>query len=170
MKWTVNELSQYRSRELEFDEHITVNEMKELNKDIRSISPVHVFGRADVASNNITFDLHIKGEMILPCSRTLADVEFPFDIHTKEIFTLGNSSYELDEDDDIHPTDGEVVDLMPYIRENILLEIPIKVVSNEDGKGKAPQSGKDWEVVSEEQKKDQVDPRLEKLKQFFDDK
>ena len=32
----------------------------------------------------------------------------------------------------------------------------------------APQSGKDWEVIHEQEKKDKVDPRLAGLAKFFD--
>ena len=34
----------------------------------------------------------------------------------------------------------------------------------------APQSGKDWEVIHEQEKKDKVDPRLAGLAKFFDQK
>ena len=36
--------------------------------------------------------------------------------------------------------------------------------------GAAPQSGKDWEVISEEENKEKVDPRLAGLAKFFKDK
>ena len=32
----------------------------------------------------------------------------------------------------------------------------------------APQSGKDWEVIHEQDKKEKVDPRLAGLAKFFD--
>ena len=38
-------------------------------------------------------------------------------------------------------------------------------ISNEEG---APQSGKDWEVIHEQDKKEKMDPRLAGLAKFFD--
>ncbi|WLR52231.1 DUF177 domain-containing protein [Bacillus tianshenii] len=166
MEWQVSELRNRRDG-FEIDETIDVSELKDMNKEIRQISPVHVTGNAHFSGSKITFDLTFDGEMILPCARSLADVKYPFEIDAREIFSLNGESY-TDEDLEIHGIDGEVLDLKPYIRENILLEIPMQVFSdNPETEGKAPQSGQGWEVVTEEEQKERIDPRLEKLQQFF---
>lgn len=169
LKWNVSELNKLRSTGLSFDETVDVNVIKKMNDEVREVSPVQVKGRADFGSNKVTFDLSIKGKMILPCSRTLVDVEFPFDIQSKETFVLTPQEYE-DQDEDLHEPEGDVIDLMPYIRENILVEIPMQIFSeDENAEGKAPQSGDGWEVITEEEKKEQIDPRLAKLKNFFNE-
>ncbi|WP_337020479.1 YceD family protein, partial [Oceanobacillus massiliensis] len=104
------------------------------------------------------------------CARTLVDVSCPFAIQAKEIFTTA-SYYGNDEtENEIHPIDGEVLDLTPYIKENIVLEIPFRVFSNEvnpeDG---APSQGKGWEFISEEVKEEKtIDPRLKKLESLLE--
>lgn len=59
------------------DEMVDVSELKEVEKDIREINPVHVTGRVDFGSGKFTFHLHITGSMVLPCSRSLVDVTLP---------------------------------------------------------------------------------------------
>ncbi|WP_409305316.1 YceD family protein [Peribacillus sp. SCS-155] len=169
MKWTISQLQKFRDRDLQIDETVDVSGIKERDKQIRDVSPINVTGRADISAAKVTFHLHLAGHFILPCSRTLVDVKYPIDIDTTETFLLKADQFDQ-EDDDVTVVKGDVVDLIPVIQENLLLEIPMQVfcedVSTDEA---APQSGKDWAVVTEEENKRKVDPRLAKLANFFDD-
>ncbi|MBU8907128.1 YceD family protein [Desertibacillus haloalkaliphilus] len=169
MKWTIQQLNALKSKGITFDEILDLSEIKERDREIRNISPVHVKGKAEFSSDMVSFPLVIQGTLTLPCSRTLADVELPFDIHVTENFRLNESYFteEEDSDDDIHIVEGEQIDLLPYIKEHILLQIPMQIFS-EDAEGEAPSSGKDWEVLTEADKKNRIDPRLADLAKFFD--
>jgi uncharacterized protein len=169
MKWTISQLNQLQHKGLSIDEIVDVSDIKELETTIRAVSPVHVTGRADLSSLKATFHLTISGSMILPCSRTLVDVNFPFEVTTTETYLLRQTS-DFESDEEIHQVQGEVVNLLPMIKEHILLEIPIQIFSDQkDAEGAAPQVGKDWKVISEEEKSDQIDPRLAGLAKFFED-
>ncbi|MFX3622469.1 MAG: DUF177 domain-containing protein [Ectobacillus sp.] len=165
MKWSIHQLNKYRSKELTFDETVDVSDLKQLQADIRDISPVRVTGKADIGPGKFTFHLHITGTMVLPCSRTLADVTFPFDIETTEVFLASQTEYVADAD--VHYLQGEVLDLLPVIKENIILEIPMQIFSNE-ASDETPMQGQDWQVISEEKKTEKVDPRLAALAKYFD--
>ncbi len=99
--------------------------------------------------------------MILPCSVTNEDVDYAF--HTQ---SLEEFAFEKLTDEDVHISKGDVVELMPVIFQLILMEIPLKVVKENV---QYPR-GKGWEVMKEEDyqksKKDEIDPRLAKLKEF----
>lgn len=168
MKWTISQLQKNRDKNLQLDELVDVLDIKERDKQIRDVSPIRVTGRADINSTEITFHLHLTGELTLPCSRTLVDVKYPIDIDTKETFLLkadGNHFYG----EDVTVVEGDVVDLIPVIKENLLLEIPMQVFCEDvDPNEAAPRSGKDWAVISEEETKHKVDPRFAKLADFFD--
>ncbi|WP_010282704.1 YceD family protein [Bacillus timonensis] len=171
MKWTINQLNQLAQKGLMIDEIVDVRDLMEIDKSIRDITPVQVTGRADLSSTKASFHLTISGSMILPCSRTLVDVKFPFEIRTTETFLLRETSdFDLESDDDIHQVRGEVIDLLPIIKENILLEIPIQIFCDDsNSEDAAPQSGQDWEVITEDDKKNKIDPRLAGLAKFFED-
>ncbi|MGG3562028.1 YceD family protein [Neobacillus rhizosphaerae] len=168
MKWTLSQLQKYRNKEFLIDETIRVDEIKETDPSIREVSPIHITGRGDIDSTKVTFHLKIEGHLILPCSRTLVDVKLPINVETTETFLLQDSVYETEED--AYQVKGDVVDVMPIIREILLLEVPMQVfcedVNSEDA---APQSGKDWEVVSEEEQSNKIDPRLAGLAKFFNE-
>ena len=103
---------------------VDVSELKEVEKDIREINPVHVTGRVDFGSGKFTFHLHITGSMVLPCSRSLVDVTLPFDIKTTEVFQTSQEEFETEAE--IHSLEGEVLDLLPVIKENILWRFQCK--------------------------------------------
>jgi uncharacterized protein len=169
VKWTIHQLHQLQNKGLTIDETIDVSDLKQVDKSIRDVSPVHIEGRADLSSTKFTFHLSIKGTMVLPCSRTLVDVLYPFEIHTTETFLLNDYDYTTDEDP--HVVQGEIIDLLPIVKELILLEVPMQIFSKDENvEGAAPQSGKDWEVITEEQVKDKIDPRLAGLAKFFEKK
>ncbi|MCY9268213.1 YceD family protein [Bacillus licheniformis] len=158
MKWTIHQLNQMPKKDFEFDETVDLSELFQ-SSEIRSISPVRVKGRAEIRSKQAAFDFTISGEMILPCSRTLVDVRYPFSISTKELFIFHKT--EEMEDEDIHIVEDDLIDLTPVVKEEILLEIPMQIfcesVQKEEG---APQEGKDWQVITEDDRKDRIDPRL----------
>ncbi|MNG37517.1 hypothetical protein D3C84_1248960 [compost metagenome] len=51
--------------------------------------------------------------------------------------------------------------------ENIILEIPIQIFSDE-ASTEAPMKGQDWQVITEKEQTEKVDPRLAGLAKFFD--
>lgn len=167
LKWTLSQLQKYRNKDFSIDEIIRVDEIKEDDPTIRKVSPMHITGRGDIDSTKVTFHLKIEGHLILPCSRTLVDVLLPINVETTETFLLKGSVYETEEE--VYQVKDDVIDLMPIIREILLLEVPMQVFSEDvDSEEAAPQSGKDWEVVHEEDQSKKVDPRLEELAKFFD--
>ncbi len=155
---------------MSIDEMVRVDDIKEIESSIRGVSPIHVTGRADIGSAKAVFHIRIKGHLVLPCSRTLVDVNYPVDVETTETFLFNLSGFETETEEEAHQVKGDIIDLMSVIKEILLLEVPIQVFCDDANiEGAAPQSGKDWEVVQEEDKSNRIDPRLAGLAKFFDD-
>ncbi|MEB3749447.1 YceD family protein [Geobacillus sp. FSL W8-0032] len=177
MKWTVQQLRRFQHKEMVVDETIDVSDLKQIDTLIRDISPVRVQGKADVASTKFTFHLTLSGTMVLPCSRTLVDVHYPFSIETTETFFAEGAGL-AETDDDTHVLTGDTVDLHPIIRELILLEIPLQLIADSPAADGAPQHGEGWDVLTEdewekvvqEREANKVDPRLAGLAKFFEEK
>ncbi|MFB5660671.1 DUF177 domain-containing protein [Alteribacillus sp. HJP-4] len=175
MKWSIQQLLAKRHSGFTFEEEADVSELIDRDREIRDISPVHISGETEYTGETVTFTFQVSGSMILPCSRTLADVHYPFDIKAVERFQLDGGPVD-EEDVQLHEPENGYVDLLPYVKENILLELPIQVFAKEsDGKAQAPQVGRDWEVISEdkikaekEEANKEVDPRMADLAKFFD--
>ncbi len=167
MKWSIQKLNTLKNKGIKIDEMVDVSDLKNRNQEIRDISLVHVTGEGTFSNHSLTFSLEIKGEMILPCSRTLADVLFPFQVQTIEVFKLHDWRGFEDYDEDVHELENDTVDLLPYIKQTILLEVPIQIFC-EGETGEAPPSGSGWELLTEERKKEKIDPRLAVLAKFFE--
>ena len=99
-------------------------------------------------------DLNIKGEMILPCSLTLEPVNYPFDIKIDE---------NLDEFIENTKKAQKTIDILPIIWENILMEIPMKVVSPNAKNIKTKGDG--WELITDSE--DKGNHSLAKLKDLL---
>lgn len=115
------------------------------NTDIRKLSPVEV--SADIkriTDTSYKMSLEIKGEMTLPCSITLNDVIYPFDIKTE--VKLSN---EDEEDEEYVKIIQNNIDIISIIWQNIVLEIPLRVVS-EDANN-SPVSGEGWKLIREDE-------------------
>lgn len=154
-----------------FEGMVNVSELEALNNDIREIGQVDVKGTCYLQGDKIISSFGVKGKMILPCARTLVDVPYPFEIRAEEIFTLSAYYGKEEAENEIHPISGETLDLTPYIKENILLEVPFRVFSEDkEAQANAPFKGNGWEFISPaEEKKATVDPRFEKLQHLFND-
>lgn len=137
-------------------EIIIPSEMLE-NTDIRRISPVKVNGFVLNNEENYELDINITGEMVLPCCRTLKDVNYPFDIHIDEIIDENNdNSLEIIQNS---------LEIFPIVWQNILVDVPLRVLAP-DAKDE-PIEGDGWRLITEETNEEKVDPRLAKLKDYI---
>ncbi|MFD1038765.1 YceD family protein [Virgibacillus byunsanensis] len=171
MKFSLGEIQRKAYNEpFSFDGEVDVSELETMNNDIREIKPVRVNGQSTVQGNEIFFSFSISGLMILPCARTLVDVPYSFEIQAREVFSTTSYYTDDEEENEIHPIDGEVLDLTPFIKENILLEVPYRVFSDDvDAQKVTPSKGSGWEFISEENKEKTIDPRLKKLESLLND-
>ena len=132
------------------------------NTDIRDISKVKIDGYiTSHDNNNFEVNLNIKCTLVLICSVSLKNVDFEIDVNISEI--IGENSEILEENNKII---NNTIDLIPIIWQNILLEVPLKVVSPDIINKNIYGDG--WKFITEEEDKNEdIDPRLEKLKEYL---
>lgn len=131
------------SDELEYHNSIILDEMLYKDTDIRRLSPIDVeitIVRSSDSSYNM--NLRIKGTMVLPCSLTLKDVNYPFDIKTEVKVSNDDENY-----DEYVKINQNNIDIIPIIWQNILLEIPLRVESEDVSDFIV--SGEGWKLIRE---------------------
>ena len=141
----ITRLQNRSTNEFLYKNTIVLDEALYKNTDIRKLSPVEV--SADIkriTDTSYKMSLEIKGEMTLPCSITLNDVIYPFDIKTEV-----KSSNEDEEDEEYVKIIQNNIDIISIIWQNIVLEIPLRVVS-EDANN-SPVSGEGWKLIREDE-------------------
>lgn len=162
-----------------FSGEVDVSDIVSLNNDIRKASVTQVTGNCVIEGDEYVFTLNISGHLILPCARTLVDVDYEYAIEAIEVFSDSPHYGREEEENDIHPIESELIDLKPIIKENILLNLPYRVYSkNEEDFKAAVTDGEGWALKTEDdflkqahekEKSYQIDPRLKKLQSLLDD-
>ncbi len=138
MKIDLNKLNVYNK--IDVDDDVTINKELYQNTDVRDIKNLHIKGIISInVSDEIEADLDVEGTFILPCAITLEDVEYNFTTKIEEIWGKFNDFYENVKNN---------LDISPIIWENIVSEVPIKVVK--EGVSINNLKGNGWEVVSED--------------------
>ncbi|MFJ7970642.1 YceD family protein [Psychrobacillus sp. NPDC096389] len=175
MKWAISQLAKYRENGMPLDEFVTLEKVKELNPDVRNISPVHVTGHCTFGAAQMTCHFQLSGTLILPCARTWEDVEYPFEIQSDEIFNWSETAAaSAQTHDNFHVVEGDVIHVDPILEELVLLEIPLQVFKegsdqfkHEGGNGWSYTTDDDLDDMQEDEQP-KLDPRLADLAKYFD--
>lgn len=138
MKIDLFKLNNFNS--VSIDENISIPEEYDLNKaGIRRIENLHVSGTISIDyADEIVNDLTVTGDFILPCAVSLEDVLYPINVKIEE---------NIGKFEDFYNKNKNTLDILPFIWENIVSEVPIRVVKDEYKNFK--QSGNGWEVISD---------------------
>ena len=123
----------YSLASVDVDGTITFPEERLKSAGIIRLEDVSVHGKAIINyEDEIELDLDLSGKMYLPCAISLEEVEVPFATKIAEIIGENNINNNF------------YLDLSDILWENIVLEIPIKVVK--EGVHLETSSGKGWSV------------------------
>ena len=106
------------------------------NTNILKLDDVSIQG--DIREDYEGFNLKcvVSGTMVLPCSITLKPTNYDFSIEIDEIL---DESYKKSQNS---------IDIFPIIWENILMEIPIRIVNEDVTDVKT--EGEGWKLITEE--------------------
>lgn len=123
----------YSLASVDVDCTITFPEERLKSAGIIRLEDVSVHGKAIINyEDEIELNLDLSGKMYLPCAISLEEVEVPFATKIEEIIGENNINNNF------------YLDLSDILWENIVLEIPIKVVK--EGVQLETSSGKGWSV------------------------
>ena len=139
------------------DDIVSFGEEYLKNTSIQKLDNVKVNGRVYYSvANEIIFDCHVEGSMVLLDAISLEPIDYPFNIEISEV--LGEDGEENVQNE------PKKLDIMDVLWQNIVLEVPISVRKDPDKKYDL--SGDGWELVDEE--KEKLDPRLAPLLELLD--
>ena len=179
MKWSLLELNKYKEEPLVFSETLHLKEeLLQRDDTLLDVSPIKVEGLLAVNKSEYLLHYTIQVTVTVPSSRSLEPVALPMQITVDEVFMTKEQMDTRDERfaEEIILLDKPTIDLDESVEDNILLSIPIQVLTEEEQNSQEMPSGNDWEVISEEayleskQATEQtVDPRLAKLSELLSD-
>lgn len=107
----------YGLKKLNINEYVEIPSEYYEKMGVKSMEKVHISGSALINyENNIELNLKLEGVFIIPCQISFEDVECPFTTLVEEEILENNLKDEF------------YLDLLDILWENIVLEIPMKVV------------------------------------------
>ena len=153
-----NNLDKYISVDLTY----SFNEEELKGNDILKIDNIKIMGEITKDSlDQIILNLEVKGNIVLPCAVTLNPVDYPIDIKIE-----GTLDELMGENEEIVKKGENTLDILPIIWENILMEIPMRVVSPGAEDNLSKLEGNGWKVITEESN-EEINPELAKLKDLL---
>ncbi len=152
MKWSLQELNKKHSVEFETAFNLK-QELTSREPEILDVSEILVNGRVDADGGIYSLNFTADYTLTMPSSRSLAPVEVPMMVTVSELFAtqayFEANQADLDADM-LFILDKDLIDLAESVADNILLEIPLRVLTDEEKQSDELPSGSAWQVLSED--------------------
>ena len=133
---------------------------------------IYLSGEATYRSETVHFAMRLKSLIELECSRCLKEFTSPIIIEETLEFreeVPDTTGSQLQQEGFTYEAGAQELDVLPYLKNLILVHIDPKPLCKADCKGLCPSCGQDLNESSCDcQPEKVVDPRLEKLKEFFE--
>ena len=129
-------------------------DLRARNQEILDVKDIVAIGKVQYEDLMFFLDYQLSYTIVLASSRSMEPVELKESYPVTEIFMEGATNQldqEVLDDDLVLPIENGEIDLAESVSDNILLNIPIKVLTAEEEAGKGFVSGNDWQIMSEEE-------------------
>lgn len=179
MKWSVLELNKYKEEPLMFSETFDLtNQLQKRNPEILDAGPIQVNGLVSAGEGEYVLHYKLNVTLTVPSSRSLEPVDLSLELSVNELFMTPDQFSGRDKEieipeEEILIVEDNTIDLDASLIDNILLAIPLKVLTKEEEASDELPKGNDWEVITEDaylEKQtaaNETDPRLAKLSELF---
>ena len=140
-----------QKKEILIDEDVYFDKEALKDTEIIDLQGVKVQGKIYKNSmDEIYLYLKVIGTMILPCSRTLKPTEYKFETEIDE---------NIEENIENIKKMQKSIDILPIIWENILMEIPIRIINPEAEEIEI--KGEGWELITSDNIGQNAEAKLE---------
>lgn len=129
------------------------------------VSPISVTGNVKGRAGAAELDASVSFDFQVPCDRCNAEFSKHYEMRFHHILV---SSLNNEDNDAYIVVEDNRLDLDELLREDILLELPVKFLCRADCKGLCPECGRDRNEGLCQCDSQQVDPRLAVLKQLIE--
>ena len=131
-----------------------LRELQKRNPEILDLKNVTTTGRVAHDTGLYVLDYQLNYTIVLASSRSMEPVELQESYPVTEVFAedvQSDADIEALEEDLILPIEGGRIDLSESVADNILLNIPLKVLTPEEEAGQGFIEGNDWKIMTEEE-------------------
>lgn len=164
---------------ISFEENLELaDELMARNADILAVSPISVVGRVSFEAGFFLLNYQMTYDITLASSRSMEPVVLSESLPVQEVFVADE---EVLKDQDVVEADlvlvieEDVIVLSESVADNILLNIPLRVLTPEEAADQNLPSGNSWTVMTEEdyaaktQKQKEENSPFAQLQGLFDE-
>jgi uncharacterized protein len=134
----------------------------------KAVAVLDAWGEGNYAA--VTGRIACDAELV--CSRCLTPFRHPLEVPFEEYFELDRTDGDEETEDDdgrlVHAVKTDVIDLDPYLKENIAVAVPAFPLCREDCRGLCPVCGADRNVKDCGCREKSGDPRWSALKDLLE--
>ncbi len=154
------------------------DELTERNPEILDVTSIQAVGKVRFEAGLYFLEYQLSYNLTMASSRSLKPVQWSESYPVMELFATDEDSLkdqELLEADMALGIEGETIVLDESVADNILLNLPVKVLTPEEEAGDDLPSGENWTVMTEEdfeaasQKKKEENSPFAQLQGLFDE-
>ncbi|MBS4761098.1 DUF177 domain-containing protein [Carnobacteriaceae bacterium zg-ZUI252] len=176
MKWSIKQIEDNSGQPLQFSEVVDIkSSLLKRETEILDVSPVKLNGTLLSDKQSILAMFTLEAIVTLPSSRTLNPVPYHMNVDVSERFAQEmyvSSVMKMYPDEVVSLIEGYYIDLEESVIDNILLNLPLQVLSDEELAQQELPHGQGWALLTEdaflEQKQKEaeetIDPRFAGLK------
>ncbi|MBM7635458.1 YceD family protein [Streptococcus saliviloxodontae] len=140
---------------ISFEQVIDIKEhLMARSDDIIDVDPVKVVGNISFDSGLYLLNYDLSYHLVLPSSRSMEPVSYQHQLFISEVFIEEKDAIakkDLIDDDLVLVLEGDTINLVESIVDNILLAIPLRILTEEELQNEELPSGNSWSVMTEEQ-------------------
>ncbi|MFC5401889.1 YceD family protein [Cohnella soli] len=138
------------------------------NPEFKPLKPVEFDLTAQASEDRILVTGQLACEVRMQCSRCLELFDETMNVPFEEHFRVVNDEEAtVSEDDEAVPVTEERIDLMPYVAEEFVVQLPFAPLCKEDCKGLCPECGNNLNEQSCGCNTEKIDPRMAALQDWF---
>ncbi len=175
MKIDLTSLKREKKSQVDLNFLLTLDTINYHGDVIKQLSPASVTGKLYVMNDKIFLTCEVYTEFQVNCSRCLKSFNYPMDTNISAELVREDAVEDEDDDeiDDLVYYQDDIIDLAEVVRENIILQLPMKMLCTENCRGLCSQCGGDLNLhqcecnSAEEEEGEGLDPRLAKLRKLL---
>lgn len=154
---------------LRFQGQLNYDKLNLSDRNISISEPIEYKGEVFKVDGDKVIHLDIQFTYSEECSRCLqpSTDKISTSVYGKLLQAKKDLTNEDDEYEEILYYENDILELDEYILEQIIVSLPIKTLCKDDCKGLCPKCGVDLNKEKCDCVHEDIDPRLEKLKDFF---
>jgi uncharacterized protein len=143
----------------------SLEEFGSIDGEFRFEEPFSFKGTLTNVKSVLKLEGRLKINYTAKCCRCLKDINSQFDIKINEDFLNGSS--EIGDDDGFYTYEGDYLEISKALRDNIILNLPMKHICHTNCKGLCSICGADLNKNKCNCEEEQLNPQMEILKNMF---